>query len=305
MQHPVQHPRRTHKTRVPNPHPVTFARQKGKCPLHKSQEAQGQTKHSSRSGRTVPTNGRREPKGCLSLSTHPQTRLTHIYKTPLRYIPTPHVPITPPNAPPTHAQVVDGVCCAPCVRFVVGVRGLVWGWCGGCVSGCFVEWRAFLTHSHRSLADPRPVVSMVVPKGDDISEATKCHHSVTCRCSRVIWPCYLLWVQVRHVTEHTTTPPARAHLAAFLACDSHMPIGRLIMAKMAAVSKVVFSEVERGCALDRFDAKPLTCSCACPQHREPTPATKTFKPRPGSWVSVMYFRNSAGEWARGSGRSEV
>lgn len=69
------------------------------------------------------------------------------------------------------------------------------------------------------------------------------------------------------------------------------------MAKMAADSKVVFSEVDRGCNLDRYDAKPVTCSCACPQHREPPPATKNFKPRPGAWVAGRFFRNAAGEWA--------
>ena len=69
------------------------------------------------------------------------------------------------------------------------------------------------------------------------------------------------------------------------------------MAKMATSTKVVFSEVERGCALDRFDAKPLNCSCSCPQHRESPKATKNYTPRAGAWVAGRYFRNAAGEWA--------
>jgi hypothetical protein len=69
------------------------------------------------------------------------------------------------------------------------------------------------------------------------------------------------------------------------------------MAKMAATTKVVFSEVERGCALDRFDAKPMTCSCSCPQHRETPKGSKNYTPRKGAWVAGRYIRNAAGEWA--------
>ncbi len=69
------------------------------------------------------------------------------------------------------------------------------------------------------------------------------------------------------------------------------------MATMATVSTVAPVRVDRACALDLFDAKIITCLCACPEHRAAPPATKTFKPRPGSFVSVRYFRNDAGEWA--------